>query len=151
MAIIKVEDIAHVRFAAPDLALMRGFLEDFGLACFEEGGKLYGKGSDGRPFVHATEQGEAKFLAVGLRAASIADLEALVAHEGVGLEPLNETGGGMVVRLTDPDGYRVEVVAGPLDVHSHRQPVANGAQGPFPGMRQVELPLGSRFDEPRQI
>ena len=30
MAIIKVEDIAHVRFAAPDLSLMRGFLEDFG-------------------------------------------------------------------------------------------------------------------------
>lgn len=112
MAVIKVEDIAHVRFAAPDLALMRGFLEDFGLVCFEEGGRLYGKGSDGRPFVHVTEQGEAKFLAVGLRAASIADLETLAAQEGVAVEPLNEPGGGMVVRLTDPDGYCVEVVAG---------------------------------------
>ena len=55
MAIIKVEDIAHVRFAVPDLALMRGFLEDFGLSCFEQGGRLYGKGSDGRPFIHATD------------------------------------------------------------------------------------------------
>ena len=112
MAIIKVEDIAHVRFAAPDLALMRRFLGDFGLACFEEGGRLYGKGSDGRPFVHVTEPGAAKFLAVGLRAASIADLETLAAHEGVAVEPLNEPGGGMVVRLTDPDGYCVEVIAG---------------------------------------
>lgn len=112
MAIIKVEDIAHVRFAAPDLALMRGFLEDFGFACFEKGDQLYGKGSDGRPFAHVTEKGEAAFLAVGLRASSIADLERLAVHEGVGVEPLNEPGGGMMVRLTDPDGYVVEVIAG---------------------------------------
>jgi len=112
MAIIKVEDIAHVRFAAPDLALMRDFLEDFGLTCFQDGGRLYGKGSDGRPFVHVTEPGEAKFLAVGLRAASLADLEELAANEGVIVEPLNEPCGGLVVRLTDPDGYIVEVVAG---------------------------------------
>jgi catechol 2,3-dioxygenase-like lactoylglutathione lyase family enzyme len=112
MPVIKIEDIAHVRFAAPDLSVMRSFLEDFGLTCFEQGGKLYGQGSDGRPFVHVTEPGEAKFLAVGLRAASIADLEALAANEGVAIEPLNEPGGGMVLRLTDPDGYVVEVVAG---------------------------------------
>lgn len=65
MAIIKVEDIAHVRFAAPDLALMRGFLGDFGLSCFEEGGRLYGKGSDGRPFVHVTEPGRQSFSRSG--------------------------------------------------------------------------------------
>ncbi len=112
MAVIKVEDIAHVRFAAPDLALMRAFLEDFGLQCFEEGGRLYGRGGDGRPFVHVTERGEARFLAVGLRAASLADLEKLAAHEGASVEPLGEPGAGMVVRLTDPDGYLVEVVAG---------------------------------------
>ena len=68
MPVIKVEDIAHVRFAAPDLATMRAFLEDFGLNPFEQGGRLYGMGSDGRPFVHVTEPGEAKFLALGLRA-----------------------------------------------------------------------------------
>jgi hypothetical protein len=34
MSVIRIEDIAHVRFAAPDLGAMRGFLEDFGLACF---------------------------------------------------------------------------------------------------------------------
>ena len=111
MAVIKVEDIAHVRFAAPDLALMRAFLEDFGLQCFEEGGRLYGRGGDGRSFVHVTERGEARLLAVGLRAASLADLEKLAAHDGVAVQPLGEPGAGMVVRLTDPDGYLVEVVA----------------------------------------
>lgn len=112
MGVIKVEDIAHVRFAAPDLALMRGFLADFGLTCFEQDGRLYGKGSDGRPFVHVTEPGDAQFLGVGLRAASIADLKTLALLEGVAVEPLSEPGGGMAVRLTDPDGYKVEVVAG---------------------------------------
>lgn len=112
MSVIKIEDIAHVRYAAPDLAKMRAFLEDFGMECVEAGGRLYGKGSDGRPFVHVTEPGDAKFLAVGLRADTVADLETLAAHEGVAVEDLGEPGGGKVVRLTDPDGYRVEVVAG---------------------------------------
>ena len=112
MTIIKVEDISHVRFSAPDLAAMRSFLEDFGLTCFEEGGRLYGKGSDGRPFVHVTESGAAKFLAVGFRAETVADLETLARHEGVAVEDLKEPGGGKIIRLTDPDGYTVEVVAG---------------------------------------
>ena len=112
MAIIKIEDIAHVRFAAPDLATMRAFLDDFGMKTFETGGRLYGKGSDGRPIVHVTEPGEAKFLAVGFRAETVADLEKLAAAEGVAVEDINEPGGGKIARLTDPDGYGVEVVAG---------------------------------------
>ncbi len=112
MPLIKVDDMAHVRFAAPDLAAMRAFLEDFGMGVFEEDGCLYGKGSDGRPFVHVTEPGEAKFLAIGLRAETLADLDLLAEAEGARVEDLDAPGGGKVVRLTDPDGYGVEVVAG---------------------------------------
>jgi catechol-2,3-dioxygenase len=112
MAVIRVDDIAHVRFSAPDLAAMRGFLDDFGIIPFESGGRLYGKGRDGRPFLHVTQPGPAKFLAVGLRARSLADLETLAASEGVAVEPLDAPGGGHVVRLTDPDGHGVEIVAG---------------------------------------
>ena len=112
MPIIKIEDIAHVRFAAPDLDAMRSFLEDFGLSCFEHGARLYAKAGDGRAFVHVTEAGDAKFLALGLRANSVEDLETLAAAEGVAVEDLDEPGGGKLLRLTDPDGYAVEVVAG---------------------------------------
>ncbi len=112
MTAIKVDDIAHVRFAAPDLGVMRAFLDDFGMACFEEGGRLFGKGSDGRPFVHVTEPGAAKFLALGFRARSVEDLSRLAAQEGVAVEDFAAPGGGKIVRLTDPDGYGVEVVAG---------------------------------------
>ena len=38
MPIIKIEDIAHVRFSAPDLHKMRLFLEDFGISCWEVDG-----------------------------------------------------------------------------------------------------------------
>ncbi len=112
MSIIRIEDIAHVRFAAPDRAAMRSFLEDFGMACFEQGGRLYGKAGDGRPFVHVTQVGAPKFVGLGLLAGSLANLAKLALAEGVALEDLDAPGGGKVVRLTDPDGYGVEVIAG---------------------------------------
>lgn len=135
MSVIRIEDIAHVRYAAPDLAAMRAFLDDFGMSCFESDGRLYAKGSDGRPFLHVTLPGEAKFLAVGLRAETIDDLETLAAAEGVAVERLNEPGGGKVVRLVDPDGYGVEVVAGQ----------AKGEASPLP----VDLPRNTATVRPR--
>ena len=110
--VIKIVDIAHVRFAAPDLAEMQRFLEEFGLACTTAEGRLYGRGLDGRPFVHSTETGEPAFVALGLRAASVEDLDRLAAHDGVAVEDFAHPGGGKVVRLRDPDGFLVEVVAG---------------------------------------
>ena len=118
MSVIRVKDIAHVRFAAPDLPMMRSFLEDFGMTCFEQSGRLYGRGSDGRPFVHVTEPGAPKFLAVGFRAETVEDLEKLAGHEGVAVDNLAEPGGGKIVRLTDPDNYGVEVVAGQSKVEA---------------------------------
>lgn len=135
MAVIRIEDVAHVRFAAPDLAAMRGFLDDFGMTTFEAGGRLYGKGADGRPFLHVTEPGEARFLAVGFRAASLEDLDRLAAHDGVPVENFDAPGGGRIVRLTDPDGYGVEVVA--------------GQQGELPAALPADPPRNSAAARPR--
>lgn len=110
---IRIEDISHVRFAAPDLQQMRAFLETFGLTVAEAGkDRLHMRAAGPAPFAHVTELGEAGFLALGLRAASVADLEALAASEGVSVEDLDAPGAGKIVRLTDPDGHRIEVVAG---------------------------------------
>ena len=113
MSTVKVEDIAYVRFAAPDLDAMRAFLVDFGLTeVARSKGVLFMRGQGPAPFVHATQLGDAGFVALGLRLSSLADLERLAAAEGVAVEPLSDPGGGFVVRLRDPDGHAVEAVAG---------------------------------------
>lgn len=117
MSVIKVEDIAHVRFRAPDLDRMAQYLADFGLLPAEAGpDRLYVRGRGSAPFVHVTERGEPAFLAVGFRAQSVADLEALSAATGAPVEDHHAPGGGKIVRLKDPDGHGVEVVAGQTPV-----------------------------------
>lgn len=113
MSVIKVEDVAFVRFRAPDLDAMESFLSDFGLVRAERSARaLFMRGAGAEPFLHVTELGDAGFAGVALRAGSLSDLERLAAHEGVAVERSDEPGGGHVVRLTDPNGFAVEVVAG---------------------------------------
>jgi len=109
---IKVRDVAYVRFSAPDLDEMEAFLTEFGMVRAERSGDaLYVRGLDGDPFLHVTHQGEPRFLAAGFKAASMRDLEALAREEKASIDPLDGPGGGSVVRLTDPDGFRIEVVS----------------------------------------
>ena len=111
---IKVRDIAYVRFGAPDLEGMERFLLDFGLAVSQRDERaLYARGTDGAPFIHVTEPGEVGFRGVAFEARSAEDLAAVAALEGAsGIEVLEGPGGGQRVRLQDPDGYTVEVVHG---------------------------------------
>jgi catechol 2,3-dioxygenase-like lactoylglutathione lyase family enzyme len=61
---------------------------------------------------HITELGEPGFAGLGLRAASLEDLQRLADAEGVSTDAFDAPGGGRRVSLTDPDGRLVEVVAG---------------------------------------
>jgi catechol 2,3-dioxygenase-like lactoylglutathione lyase family enzyme len=113
MSTIKVDDVAFVRFRAPHLDTMKTFLEDFGLIeAARDDKRLFMRGAGSAPFLHATELGEPGFAGFGFRANGTGDLEALAKAEGVRVAPLDAPGGGSVVRLTDPDGFSVEVVAG---------------------------------------
>ena len=118
MSIIKIRDIEHVRFSAPDLSRMRAFLLDFGMTDAEDAGDgaLRMRGTDEAPFVHETIEGEPAFLSLTLRAASLADLQTLAKAEGVVIEPARGPGGGCMIGLIDPNGFRVEVVADRLGV-----------------------------------
>jgi catechol 2,3-dioxygenase-like lactoylglutathione lyase family enzyme len=70
------------------------------------------RGAGSAPVAHVTELGDAGFAGVAFRAESLADLQRLAAAEGVPVEVLDLPGGGSVVTLMDPDGHRVDVVAG---------------------------------------
>jgi len=113
VSVIKAVDVAFVRFAVPDMARQRGFLKDFGMIeVGEVDGTLFLRGAGPAPFCYALSQGEPAFLGFGIWAKDRADLEAIAAHDGVSVEALNSPGGGFRARLTDPDGFCVDVVAG---------------------------------------
>jgi catechol 2,3-dioxygenase-like lactoylglutathione lyase family enzyme len=114
MAIIKVRDVEYVRFTAPDLGRMREFLLDFGMTEAEgsSAGELRMRGTGDSPALHRTTVGPPGFAGLALRAASIRDLETLAKSERVAVEASSDPEGGSVVRLVDPNGYRVEVLAG---------------------------------------
>lgn len=130
---IKVHDVAYVRFAAPDLEKMERFLTDFGLVVSErEEGRIYARGTDPSRYLHVTEPGEPAFLGVAFEAASAEDLREASKLEGAGsVEAIDAPGGGQRVRFRDPDGFVVDVVHG-------REPLA-----PLPVEPRVPINLGS--------
>jgi catechol 2,3-dioxygenase-like lactoylglutathione lyase family enzyme len=111
--VIKVDDIAFVRFTAPDLDAMEAFLLDFGLTrAHRDANALYMRGADGDPYLHMTHKGEPGFAGVAFKARSLDDLQKLARETDTKIEPLDGPGGGQRVRLVDPNGNTVEVVAG---------------------------------------
>lgn len=144
MSVVKIEDISHVRFSAPDIGAMKAFLLDFGLSpIVETDGYLYARGAGAAPFLHATTLGDQGFRALGFRASSLADLERLAASEGASVQPSDAPGGGHMVTLTDPDGFHVEVVAGqssadPLPLPA--SPPLNNAHGKTRVRASLRLP-----------
>jgi catechol 2,3-dioxygenase-like lactoylglutathione lyase family enzyme len=112
--LIKIRDVAFVRFSAPDLDQTEQFLNDFGLVTTARSDTtLHVRGTDPEPYLHVTERGEAGFCGVAFEAASAEDLAAAAQLDGASeVLPLREPGGGQCVRFDDPDGFSVEVVHG---------------------------------------
>ena len=114
MAVIKVADLAFGRLRSPDLDKQEEFLTAFGMVRAERTSKaLYMRGTDSPHHIHVTELGEPKYVGIALHAESLDDLAKLARAPGASpIESLDEPGGGKRVRLTDPDGYQVEVIHG---------------------------------------
>ncbi|WP_051927670.1 hypothetical protein [Ruegeria halocynthiae] len=114
--IIKVRDIAHVRFTRPDLNKASAYFSDFGLRQPQhKGDTLYMFAEAGLgPAMMFTQSDKANFCGVGLLASSAADLDKLVKEAGaVGPEPAEGWPEGKQVRLRDPAGNEVRVLYGP--------------------------------------
>jgi catechol 2,3-dioxygenase-like lactoylglutathione lyase family enzyme len=114
MAVIKATDLAYGRMRAPDLDAMEEFLTHFGMVRADRTRTaLYMRGTDPAHHIHVAELGEPKVIGIAFHAANEDDLARLARVPGASaVEAIDEPGGGKRVRLTDPNGYQVEVVAG---------------------------------------
>ncbi len=135
MPVIKVRELAYGRLRSPDLDAEEEFLTAFGMTrAARTPNALYMRGTDPFHHIHVTEKGEAAFLGFGWYAGSEEDLQKVAELPGAsGIEHTDEPGGGMRVRLQEPNGYTIEVVYGqqavwPIQVV--RQPL-NSAAAPL--------------------
>src|SRR5215831_15766981 len=114
MPVIKATDLAYGRLRSPDLDKQEEFLTAFGMVRAERTkNALYMRGTDEPHHLHVTELGDPKYIGIAFHAGSMEDLEKLSRVDGASkIEDIDEPGGGKRVRLTDPDGFQVEVVHG---------------------------------------
>lgn len=111
---IAVQDMVYARFQAPDLDVIDEFMQSFGLlpsARVDQA--IYLRGYGPGHHIYVAEKGpEARCLGFALAAKSSDDLRQFSADAGAPVEKINEPGGGERVVVTDPDGFRVEIVHG---------------------------------------
>ena len=129
MPIMKAYDLAYGRLRSPDLDKQEEFLTDFGMVRADRTkNALYMRGTDAPHHIHVTELGEPRYVGIAVHAASLEDLDRVSRVDGASkIEDIDEPGGGKRVRLTDPDGYQVEVVYGleMLDPIPVKRPAVN--------------------------
>lgn len=111
---IKIRDVAYGRLRAPSLDQAEEFLSDFGMTRIVRTNKaLYMRGTGNAHHLHVTEIGEPAFVGFAFYAKSDEDLEKISKAPGASpVEDIDEPGGGQRVRLTDPNGFQIEVVHG---------------------------------------
>ena len=111
-----IKDVLYVRFSVTDLQVQQQFLENFGLKSEISNGLLIARGTDASPYIYIAEHSsEPAFVSVGFAAESEAALRHIAATDGVPVEANDLPGGGLIARLTDPNGFSVEVVANLAD------------------------------------
>jgi catechol 2,3-dioxygenase-like lactoylglutathione lyase family enzyme len=109
-----ITGIAYARLSAPDLDIMQGFLEDFGLIpAHRDAKRLYMRGAGDSPFLHVTELGPPGTIAFGYDAVDESVLREFVAAGAAkAIEDIDEPGGGKRVVLSAPGGFEIEIVSG---------------------------------------
>ncbi len=114
----KARSLAYLLFERPDLDLAERFLHDFGLrtACKSET-ELYLRGSDANAYCYCVRRGpKARFSGLGLTVAARSELVALSQLPGAAaIRQADRPGGGELLELTDPSGFKVEVLWGRQD------------------------------------
>lgn len=132
--VIRVTGLAGLTVQRPDLDRARAFFADFGLIPAAPPGDdvLHLRGAGPDPVLYTCRRGPAAFIGLAFTADDAA-LDRLAAAEGTAPEPLDAPGGGRRVRLWDPQGWQIDVIAG-------RAPIPSPPAAPPPTDR-VNAPI----------
>lgn len=111
---VRVTDIAYGRIRSPDLDAQEEFLTNFGMVRADRTkNALYMRGTDPDHHIHVTELGEPGFIGLAYYVSSEDELKDAAKIEGASaIEEIDEPGGGKRVRVTEPNGYQIEVIHG---------------------------------------
>ncbi|MES9968527.1 MAG: VOC family protein [Candidatus Thiodiazotropha sp.] len=126
--LVRAIDTAYIMFQLPDLNLQGQFLQDFGLVKAGQNDKaIYMRGYGHHPYIYSAYQGDkAAFLGAGFMLASEEALQKVAIATSRNIEPVDGPGGGVRVRLKDPDGFIVDLVHGRAEVEplsTRREPL----------------------------
>jgi catechol 2,3-dioxygenase-like lactoylglutathione lyase family enzyme len=111
----KASALAYLIFDRPNLEKAEKFLNDFGLRTVSRSeALLLLRGTGASPFCYVVRKAsKARFVGFGLQVDNRADLDALAKLPGASdVERSPLPGGGYMVRLTDPSGFRVDAIWG---------------------------------------
>ena len=116
--LVKVHDIAYVLYEKADFDKQQAFLEDFGMRVAERSDEaVYLRGNGPSPWFYRMTRGtKSRFLGTGYVLQDRTELERVSQQTGQPIEPVTEPGGGERVRLTDPDGFIVDLLFGRNEV-----------------------------------
>ncbi|KAL3442484.1 Glyoxalase/Bleomycin resistance protein/Dihydroxybiphenyl dioxygenase [Aspergillus insuetus] len=112
---IKLARLSHMRYQHPDLDVIHQFLLDFGLqVALRTDNEVWYKGYGPDQYVYHAKKGPKKFLGGVFEAASQEDFERACQLPTAGpVEHLEGVpGGGVLVTVTDPEGFPLNVIFG---------------------------------------
>ena len=121
-----VKDMSFVRMRAPDTERALRFLNDFGLtASSRSDGAVHLRCTSPAHHVYVVEQGPPEFAGFAFEAETEQALYTLADEDGVDVRESPEPRGGLRITLTDPDGYRFDVLHGvaPMEPLAMRPPL----------------------------
>ena len=145
MSLIKVVDLAYVRYRVSEPELMRQFLIDFGLhEHARDDSAIYMRGTNTSPYLVVIEEAaQAGFIGPAFEVGSRQELQLLVKHFADAVIEFNPApGGGERVRLMDLDGYQIEFVHGiePVAEITTREPLIINTSKPRQRLGQFQRP-----------
>ncbi len=128
--LVRALNTAYIIFEVPDLDLQKAFLQDFGLLEAQRSDDaLYMRGYGTDPYIYVARRSDkSAFVGAGFTVASEQELLEVAQQTGNAVQPVDGPGGGQRVRLTDPDGFIVDLVYGrqeldPLETRREPLPV----------------------------